>query len=188
MPKIYSMMAKGYIDVPDKRPVKAGPEVVIDGDALKAAVQCNGYLLDSLKEVTAKLEAATAALARAEARAVAAEGKHEAMERAGSTESSKAIAGISTSIGTLQAAVGRLAADVAVIRDKPAPAAPVVQAAPAKPVVVPAPVVDMAAITSVIRAEMAKHDPASRGALDTEVVERDANGYVKRFITKPLNH
>lgn len=183
MAKVYSILEGGMIEVGARRGAKIAPNG--DDGALAAAVKYNQYLVDSLKAAEAKAAAAVAAQVKAEARAAEAEAEcaeYEAAEKNDDGEEARALAAINTAISGLQSALGKLVADVKAIRDKPAPAAP--KPEPAKPVVVPAPVVDMTAIINTIRAEIARAAPKNVGKLETVVVERDANGYIKQFVTK----
>lgn len=191
MAKIYSILEGGMIDIGPRRGEKPAPKM--DDGALAAAIKYNQYLAEAIKAVEVKIKDATAAQVRAELlakeadeRAAKAEAKLEKIEQADTDEEAEALADINTAISELQTALGKLASDVKAIRDKPAPVVNIPKPEPAKPVVVPAPVVNMAEIISTIRAELAR-TPQSPGAVDTTVVERDANGYVKRFITKPVN-
>lgn len=196
MPKVLDLKTKKFIDLPDA--MASGDEA----GALKTAIQCNAYLLDSLKDITTKLEEVTEKLAksdyraqeaeeraeRAEERAEKADGRsksaeeraeqsasrHEAMEKTWSTELTKSISGLNAAVSGFQGSLSKMSTDVAALLAKSGSG----KAAPA---------IDMAALTKALRAEFERLQPQQQGPLDTTVVERDANGYVRRFITKPID-
>lgn len=199
MPEIYSVLANKMISMPARQPARMEKKPP-DGDSFGMPEKWNEHLLALLTEATKnleettqaletvkaqakvleeKLEQVTTALKSSETRAAAVEAKYESMEKSGHSEMMKLVKTLSSGIVAVQNTMGKVASDVVEIRNKP------LSVMPATPAKVPAPVVDMTAIISTIRAELGRQAPTQRINVESVVVERDANGYIKHFITKP---
>lgn len=185
MPKIYSMIAKGMIDVPDRNQgVKASDvDVITNGDPLKMAVRFNAYLHDSLQDATKKLERAQTALADAELRASKAESKNESTQQKAQMQMEKFVSDLSEAVEKINVNYAKLESVVQAIHDRPVPIVP----SPVPSKQLPVPAINMDMILSAIRQEMNRAKPVEAASKETItiVTERDANGYIKSYVTKP---
>ena len=196
MAKIYSIIARRFIDVPDRKPGVAAVVTDIETGSSKVAQQLTGWLLEAEKKITdleAKLTTETAARKTADTEAASAararaitEGKVTAL--GADLEKARAAAEKELSDGrvALAKAEGATALERAAraTAEQRATAAEQrikqVEAAP-KPVIQSGP--DLKQITSAIRAELGACPAAKPVQLpfEVDITERDGNGRIKRF-------